>query len=56
MKRIPISFKLPAELVRRLRSAADHASDPYAPTLTAVVERGIELALRELGKKPKTTR
>jgi predicted DNA-binding protein len=48
MEKKAMSFKLPPELLRRLRSAA---SGHYAPTMTAIVERGIELALRELEKK-----
>ena len=50
MKKIAVSFKLPDDLLERLRAAAD---GHYAPTMTAIVERGLELALRELEKKQK---
>lgn len=35
----------------RLHAATDRAADPYAPTITRIVERGIELALAELERK-----
>jgi uncharacterized protein YfbU (UPF0304 family) len=48
MKKIAVSFKLPKPLMDRLRAKA---VGRYAPTMTAIVERGLELALRELEKK-----
>jgi hypothetical protein len=50
MAKVPVSFKLHQELLAKLRSACEGL---YAPTMTAIVERGIELALRELEKKSK---
>ena len=46
MKKI-MGFRLEQELIDRLQAAA---VGPYAPTMTQIVEQGIELALRELGK------
>lgn len=50
MKRTPVAFKLPPDIVAKLKAAT---VGRYAPTMTAIVERGIELALRELEKKSK---
>lgn len=46
-----ITIRLTEESYGRLRRAADRTKDPYAPAITAIAERGIELALRELEKK-----
>ena len=43
-----VAFRLPEELLAQLRDAA---TGPYAPSQTKIVERGIELALRELRRK-----
>jgi hypothetical protein len=51
MNKVQIGFRLDAELVDRARLATDKDKNPYAPTLTQIVERGLELALRELDKK-----
>lgn len=48
MKKTPMAFKLNTELTKRLKAAT---KGHYAPTMTAILERGIELALRELEKK-----
>jgi predicted DNA-binding protein len=45
-----ISFRLDASLVDRLRKASEGM---YRPTMTEIVERGIELALREIERKQK---
>jgi uncharacterized protein YfbU (UPF0304 family) len=50
MEKVAVSFKIKKELMRQLRAAA---AGHYAPTMTAIVERGIELALREIEKKAK---
>ena len=42
------SVRLPDDQVARLQAATDKSRDPYAPTITRIVERGIELALAEL--------
>lgn len=39
---------LPPDLLARLDRACDPASNPYAPTKSAMIRRGIELALNEL--------
>jgi predicted DNA-binding protein len=44
----PISFRLDEALVERLRAASEGL---YAPSMAEIVERGIELALRELERK-----
>jgi hypothetical protein len=51
MTREQIGLRLPAELLERLRTAADASKNPYAPSMTQIVERGIILALRELERK-----
>ena len=43
--KILISFRLDPGLLSQLKVAS---SGPYAPSQTKIVERGIELALREL--------
>ena len=45
MKKVAVSFKLHKELMDKLRAATQGL---YAPTMTDIVERGIELALHEL--------
>lgn len=42
-----LGVRIPLELRDRLCAATDRATDPYAPTITQVVVRGIELALAE---------
>lgn len=48
MEKIPVSFKIDPKLAAKLRAASKGL---YAPSMTAIVERGIELALREIDKK-----
>ena len=43
----PMAFKIRPDIAAKLRAAANNPKDPYAPTMTAIVERGIELALKE---------
>jgi len=50
MKKVQIAFRLSASLISKLRSAS---KGHYAPTMTAILERGIELALKELERKSK---
>jgi len=47
-----VSFRLNSKLISELNAAA--AAGHYAPTMTAIVERGIELALLELKQEKKT--
>jgi hypothetical protein len=42
---------LPDEISKKLRVATDRKKLSYAPTITAVITRGVELALQELDKK-----
>jgi len=51
MAREQLSLRLPDNLLVRLRNAANKARNPYAPSITQIVERGIELALKELERK-----
>jgi hypothetical protein len=53
MPRESIHIKLPAELVARLRAAADKTKDPYAPQQTAIVEAGLRKELDRLEKRKK---
>lgn len=53
MTKEQLSLRISETLLARLRTAADKARNPYAPSLTQVVERGIELALKELERKAK---
>ena len=46
------SYRIDDDLLRRLQEAIRKAG-PYAPTETQVVERGIELAIKELERKGK---
>lgn len=51
MAKTTVSFRLDEELLDRLRKATVESRSPFAPSMTAVIERGIELALRELEKR-----
>ena len=46
-----ISIRVPAIVAKRLERVTSKNLDPYGPTITQVVLRGIELALREKEKK-----
>lgn len=50
MKKTPVAYKINSELIKRLKAAS---KGHYAPTMTAIIERGLELALRELERKAK---
>lgn len=50
-KREQINLRLDPKLLAQARSVSIDSTRPYAPTLTQVIERGIELALEELRKK-----
>lgn len=43
-----LNLRIDVYLLARLRAAADSTNNPYAPSLTQIVERGIDLALKEL--------
>lgn len=46
-----LSVRIDGSLKARLDKASDQARDPYAPAKAKIVERGIELALKELDAK-----
>ena len=48
-----ITIRLPEHLAEQLRAETDRTKNPYAPTISAIVARGIELALREMERKAK---
>lgn len=49
----PLSLRISNPIMVRLLQACDRTNNPYAPNKTAIVERGIELALQELRLKQK---
>ena len=49
----PVYITLAAKLYAELRAATVDSPDPYAPTLTQVMERGVVLALKEMKQKAK---
>lgn len=51
--KVPVSLRIDRNLMDRLDRAVNRSRNPYAPTKTQIVERGIELALRELEKRSK---
>jgi predicted DNA-binding protein len=51
MTREQLSIRISEGLNARLRAATDRDKNPYAPSVTQIVERGIELALKELERK-----
>ena len=46
-----LTVRIPPELEARLAKATDRKKNPYAPSITQVVVRGLELALKELERK-----
>lgn len=53
-----VGARISLKLNERLERAADRTVNIYAPTVSQIITRGIELALEELKKAPKksTTR
>lgn len=51
IKDVTVGARLTKFLARRLEEAADRERDPYAPTQSQIITRGIELALQELERK-----
>lgn len=45
-----VTVRLSPELTARLKKAQDHAG-AYAPTITQIMLRGLDLALREIERK-----
>lgn len=50
MPRKSITIKLPEDLISRLKAASAATKPPHSLTVTAIIERGAELALKELSK------
>lgn len=46
-----ITVRLEKGRAAKLRVASDKGKNPYAPSVTQIVERGIDLALNELERK-----
>ena len=46
-----ITFRCPPLLLKKLEATVDKRKSPYAPTKTALILRGIELALKEFDRK-----
>jgi predicted DNA-binding protein len=46
-----VGIRIPSELAERLAVATDKARNPYAPTQSQIVVRGIELALAEMASQ-----
>jgi hypothetical protein len=53
MRERSITVRISPDLDRRISKVLDPTRDPYAPTLTRLVERGLELVLAELEKRKK---
>jgi uncharacterized protein YfbU (UPF0304 family) len=51
MKKTQIAIRVDTALLKRARSLSDKNGNPYAPSLIQIIERGLELALRELERK-----
>lgn len=51
MAKTSVTFRIEDKLLERLKKASSDSNSSYAPTQVQIVERGIELALREIEKK-----
>lgn len=51
MKETQIAARIPDDLAKRVRQVTDRKRDPYAVSISQLIERGVELALRELEAK-----
>jgi predicted DNA-binding protein len=49
--KVQVSFRLPRDLARRLKDAANARHWPPPPSQTEIAERGIELVLDKLQKQ-----
>lgn len=47
---VQVSFRLPRDLVRRMRAISQTEDWPPPPTQTDMVQRGVEMVLRKLEK------
>lgn len=50
--KIAVTFRIDPAMKARLDKACDRDRNPYAPSKTRLLERGIELALREMERNP----
>lgn len=48
---VQVSFRLPSDLVRRMRAISQTDDWPPPPTQTDMVQRGVEMVLRKLEKE-----
>jgi len=48
---IMLGGKVSPELAQRVRALADRTRNPYAPTVSQFVARGVELAVQEYERK-----
>ena len=46
-----VSVRVPADLAARLAKATSKKAKPYPPTSTAIILRGLSLALKEIEAK-----
>ena len=51
-----LNARLSDEMWKRLQKAADKKTNPYAPSMTQIVQRGIDLALQELEESSTLTK
>jgi hypothetical protein len=51
MRKPVVAARINTELKTKLDRATDNRRDPYAPSVANIVERGIELALKEFESK-----
>lgn len=51
MKTEAITARIPPDLKKRVETAANAKDDVYSPSMSKIVERGLELALKELEKR-----
>lgn len=46
-----VAVRLPLAIIARLQHATNRERNIYAPTITSIIERGVQLALDELEGK-----
>lgn len=50
---VPLGARVSYDLAQRVKDAADREQNPFAPSVTQIIVRGLELALQELEKRQK---
>ena len=53
MKQTQIAARISNDLATRVRKVTDRKQDPFAVSISQLIERGVELALKELEQKRK---